>query len=196
MEKLLFINACMRGSNLSRTYRLCRVFLDEYVANHPGVELEEVNLTQEILPYFDNEAVIRRENLIDDGKTDHEMFRLARQFALADKIVIGAPYWDLSFPAALKVYVEHISVRDITFCFTPTGIGGLCLAKKLMYITTGGGLIMRADCGSEYFKNLCVMYGIEQFAAIRVEGLEIQGNDAEAIMLAAEKEAAASAKLF
>ena len=36
----------------------------------------------------------------------------------ADEIVIGAPYWDLSFPAALKVYIEHVSVCDIAFHYT------------------------------------------------------------------------------
>ena len=34
------------------------------------------------------------------------MFDLAGQFAGADTIVIAAPFWDLSFPAALKQYMQ------------------------------------------------------------------------------------------
>ena len=32
---------------------------------------------------------------------------------------IGAPYWDLSFPAALKIWVEHMYVRNLTFRYDP-----------------------------------------------------------------------------
>ena len=39
----------------------------------------------------------------------------------ADEIVIGAPYWDLSFPAALKTYLEHCCVCDVTFHYTQEG---------------------------------------------------------------------------
>ena len=60
------------------------------------------------------------------------MFELARQFAAADQIVIAAPYWDLSFPAALKQYFEQINVLGITFAYTPEGVPkGLCRARKL-----------------------------------------------------------------
>ena len=31
-----------------------------------------------------------------------------RTIANADKIVIAAPFWDMSFPSLLKVYIENI----------------------------------------------------------------------------------------
>lgn len=196
METLLFINACMRGPELSNTYKLCRIFLDEYAAANPESKLEEVDLTKEMMPYYDNAAIKARDKLIDAGKTDHEMFHLARQFAQADKILIGAPYWDMSFPTALKSYVEHISARNITFALEPTSIKGLCRAKKLIYITTAAGYIMPADCGAQYFKHLCVQFGIEQFADIYADGLEIQGQNPDAIMRTAGEKVAAVASIF
>ena len=42
------------------------------------------------------------------------MFDLARQFARAEIIVMAAPYWDLSFQAALKQYLEQVNVVGIT----------------------------------------------------------------------------------
>ena len=33
--------------------------------------------------------------------------------SLADTIVIAAPFWDFSFPAALKIYIENIYVTGI-----------------------------------------------------------------------------------
>ena len=196
MEKLLFINACVRGPEISRTYRLCRVFLDEYAAIRPGIAPEEVDLTKELLPCYDGAAVNRREKMIDDSKTDDAIFRYANQFALADKIVVGAPYWDLSFPAVLKAYVENICVRNVTFCNTPTGVAGLCRAEKLVYITTVGGYAGKFDLGTEYFKGICDMLGIKQFESICAEGLDIETNDPLRIMETAEKEASLAARQF
>ncbi|MGN0989033.1 MAG: NAD(P)H-dependent oxidoreductase [Eubacteriales bacterium] len=36
------------------------------------------------------------------------MFSYAKQFESVDVIVIFAPYWNLSFPASLKTYIENI----------------------------------------------------------------------------------------
>ncbi len=66
----------------------------------------------------------RRKNicLIASRQFDDPYFRYARQFAGADEIVIAAPYWDLSFPSVLKVYLEHICITGITFQYTPEGM--------------------------------------------------------------------------
>lgn len=52
--------------------------------------------------------------------------RLAEQFAQADEIVVAAPYWDLSFPSILKVYLERVCVTGITFHYVENREEGLC----------------------------------------------------------------------
>ena len=108
----------------------------------------------------------------------------ARQFAAADTIVIAAPHWDLSFPAALKQYVEQINVRGITFEYTPEGVPvGLCKARKLYYVTTAGGNFVPQDFGYGYIKALAEsFYGIKDVELISATGLDIWGADAEAIV--------------
>ena len=49
------------------------------------------------------------------------MFDPAHEVAQADLVVIGAPYWDLTFPAALKVYLEWASMLGITFRYAQEG---------------------------------------------------------------------------
>ena len=49
------------------------------------------------------------------------MFDLAKQLISADHVVIGAPYWDLSFPARLKIYLERCSVDKLTFLYDENG---------------------------------------------------------------------------
>ena len=107
------------------------------------------------------------------------MFTLARQFAAADEIVIAAPYWDLSFPAVLKQYIEQINVVGITFRYTPEGIPeGLCRASRLTYVMTAGGEFVPEEYGFGYMKALAEsFYGIPEVQLIKAVGLDIAGAE-------------------
>ena len=145
----LFVNACAREE--SRTLSLCRAYLE----GNPAVE--EVRLFERNLVPFDWKMVEERVALIEKADWGDSMFDLAKQFAAADEIVIGAPYWDLSFPAVLKVYIEHVTVNGIVFHYTEEGRPeGLCKAKRLVYITTSGGPCSFANYGFEYLQGRCV----------------------------------------
>ncbi|HBE08947.1 MAG TPA: ACP phosphodiesterase, partial [Lachnospiraceae bacterium] len=112
------------------------------------------------------------------------MFDLARQFAAADTIVVAAPYWDLSFPAALKQYFEQINAMGITFQYTPEGTPEpLCKADKLYYVMTAGGAFVPEEYGFGYVKTLAQsFYGIGQVKLIKALGLDIYGADVEQII--------------
>ena len=139
MKKILFVNACVRGEQ-SRTLNIARRFLEEYKKQNPEDSITQLDLYDLELNYLTSETLALREQLLQENNLDHELFNLAKQFAAADKIVIAAPFWDLSFPAVLKVYIEQISVQGITFDYKEDGIPvRLCKAEKLLYITTRGG---------------------------------------------------------
>ena len=118
------------------------------------------------------------------------MFALARQFAAADAIVIAAPFWDLSFPAALKAYLEQINVVGVTFRYTPEGVPeGLCRARKLYYVTTVGGDFFPEAFGFGYVEALAKnFYGIPEVHLIKATGLDIWGANVEEILRACEEE--------
>ena len=98
--------------------------------------------------------------------------------------MIAAPYWDLSFPAALKQYFEQINVTGITFMYTPEGFPkGLCKAEKLYYIKTAGGMYVPEDFGYCYVKALAQnFYGIDDVELVKAVGLDIDGADEEKII--------------
>ena len=171
---VLFVNACLRGEE-SRTLTLCREYLE-------GVDdVEEVNLAELRLEPYYGESAAYRAQLEKDGQFDDPMFDLGRQFAAADEIVIGAPYWDLSFPAALKVYIEHVAVMGMVFHYTAKGrCEGLCRAKHLTYITTGGGNVAAANFGYEYLRGIAGMFGIPEARFAAAENLDVVGADIEA----------------
>ncbi len=136
----------------------------------------------------------------NSGKLDSELFELARQFSKADRVVIAAPYWENSFPAILKAYIENISVAGITFKYTEKGSEGMCAAKKMIFITSRGGIATGdfsfLEQGGAYLKSLCGLYGIKDFEMIAAEGLDILGIDVEGKMSEAMEKAKTAAKSF
>lgn len=198
MENLLFVNSCVRGEK-SRTLKLARRFLERYQAAHPDTVVTEVDVCAHRLPPQYPEVLAERDELWNAGKLDDSVFAPARQFAAADKIVMAAPFWDLSFPAALKIYLERISVTDITFGYDADGKGiGLCKASKLLYITTRGGYYAGTpqDIATAHIKGLGVMYGIPDVCFLDAEGLDDIRNDKEALLAAAMERADALAEEF
>ena len=105
----------------------------------------------------------------------------------ADQILIGASYWDLSFPAKLKIYLEQCSVTGLTFIYSPEGIPqGQCHAKHLTYITTSGSAIGEFNFGYDYVKGICSLFGIGKTFFVSAEELDIIGKDVPAIMARAK----------
>lgn len=201
MEQLLFINACVRGEK-SRSLKLARRFLDRWQQAHPDGVIIEVDLCKDRpVPQYP-EVLAERDALWEAGKLDHPMFDLAHQFANADRIVMAAPFWELSFPAILKIYLERITVTNITFGYNEQGANvGLCKAGKLLLITTRGGNFSRPETawmemGARQLEALCAMYGIPSFQCLAAEGLDDIRNDKEAILAEAMSRADALAEVF
>lgn len=189
MKKLLFIDACV-NRGISRTEQLAQTLLKEMNQNGE-YEIETLNLEDEDLKLFTGKESALRESLTKAGNFEGPLFTYAKQFAAADRIVVAAPYWDFSFPARMKCYLEQICVTGLTFTFSSKGIpGGLCHADSLHYVTTSGGSIGELNLGYEYLEKLCkVYYGINETVCYTAEGLDIEGNSVEEIMKEAEEKA-------
>ena len=182
-KMILFVNACVREG--SRTKRLA----DRLISGLRG-EVKEVRLSEVCFPAVDADFLKRRDAFIAKHDDSDPMFDLAKDFAAADRIVIAAPFWDISFPAALKQYFEQINVLGITFVYSEDGIPqGLCKAEKLYYVTTAGGQIFSEEYGFGYVKALAQgFYGIPYTIMVKAEGLDIAGADVSQILDEAEKQ--------
>lgn len=181
MEKLLFIDACI-STHASRTKRLCTTYIDHFMKKNPEVTLETVVLRKGKVEPLTKERIIERDNYIKKKDWNQPMFDFAKQFQEADYVVVGTPYWDLSFASILKVYIENIMVADLTFEATNTGFVGLCKGKQMVYITTAGGFIGDKNFGYDYMCGVADMFGIPETELIKAEALDIEGFDAEKIM--------------
>ena len=183
----------MRGPERSRTWKLCQTFLNACKERWPEAEIRERDLTAGTLPVLTVELDDRRHQRFSEDPRD-PMFDPAHEVAQAGLVVIGAPYWDLTFPAALKVYLEWASMLGITFRYTQEGEQvGMSQARELVFITTAGGPIGGQNYGFDYLKGLAAMFGIPSARCLSAQELDIQGNDPEAILQEAQERAAALA---
>ena len=172
----LYINCCVREE--SRTDRLARAVLHKL-----GGDFTELNLYEENLHPLDRETLNKRTALIEQGDYSDPMFDYAKQFANADTIIIAAPYWDLSCPAMLKVYIENIYVTGIVSAYDENGMPvGLCKAKELTYVTTAGGPY-DPTYSYGYIESLAKnFFGIPETHLVKAELLDVEGYGAEKIM--------------
>ena len=172
----LYINCCVREE--SRTDRLARAVLQKL-----GGDFAELKLYEENLKPLDVDSLNKRTALIEQGNYSDSIFDYANQFASADTVVIAAPYWDLSFPATLKIYIENIYVTGIVSAYDENGMPvGLCKAKELYYVTTAGGPY-DPTYSYGYIESLAKgFFGIPETHLVKAEMLDIIGNDAEEIL--------------
>lgn len=179
--KILWVNACAHEA--SRTLELSREFIGKYCEKY-SVEIEEIRLFEEKnLDLFDWERVNERLRLQKLKQWAHPMFDYARQWIEADRIIVSAPYWDLSFPAVLKVYMENIFVTGLSFYYDANGIPqGLSRAEQLLYVTTSGGPVCGKDMGYEYISGCANMLGIKNTQRLAAEGLDVIQWDKDAIL--------------
>ena len=169
MKRLLYVDCCIRGQT-SRTRRLAQAFLD---ALPQGWAVEPLELAAEGLQYFSGPFFQQRQDLLAAGNRTHPRFRYAWQFAQADAIVLAAPLWDLSFPALLKVYIENVSVENITFGCGEAGCYGICQARRMVFLTTRGSAYegSHLEMGSRYLQAMAEFFGIDRYDCVAADGL-------------------------
>ena len=197
MTRVLYLDCCIRREQ-SRTKALAEAFLGE-LEKRGDLAVERLVLMDEPLVPFTDGFFRQRERLLEAGELDHPRFRYAHQFRNAERIVIAAPFWDLSFPALLKVYIENISVQGITFdCDDQNGCFGVCKAEKMLFLTTRGGALEGSpmDNGTKYLADMAKFFGIPSFAYVAADGLDRLIEPPEAILARAVERAREIAKTF
>ena len=195
MKRVLFIDCTMREQ--SRTKLIAESFfsgLDSRLFQVHTLKLDQLDLQP-----LANVFYYEREQLLAEGNLDHPRFHWAKLFAASDLIVIAAPFWDLSFPSLLKVFIENICVEGITFRTDETGLHGLCRAEKMMYITTRGGFIETGspfEQATPYLNALRGLLGYGEVITIAASGMDVEGYDIKPALREAMHTAKKTAELF
>lgn len=166
MKKLIYIDSCLREG--SRTSRIADSLIHDLSKTY---EIETVRLADRDYPVVGNDILIDR----SEGRVPEEHAALARRIADADRIVIAAPFWDMSFPSALKVFFENMSLYGITFESNDRTCVGLCKAEKVLYITTRGMNISTGDAleqATPYIRALSHLWGLGELSVIAAQNMD------------------------
>lgn len=183
MKKILIIDSCVRREE-SRTKQMLNKAVETLKSRHEDWVFETLTLMDMDLKYWNTESLKVRDRLLLNGQHDAPQFRLGNQFREADGIVIAAPFWDLSVPAMLKVYIENISADGITFSTSEEGLTGICKFQWMLFLTTRGGIWEGSDMemGSPYMEALSRFFGNGKYYCVAADGTDIVGLDLEEIM--------------
>lgn len=166
MKNIIFIDACMRAG--SRTKRIAERIIEELSGRY---RIETIRLGEADYPVVDNRILEERNN----GTVPKAHAELAGRISAADRIVIAAPFWDMSFPSALKVFFENMSLFGITFDSNDKECYGLCKAEKVMYITTRGMDISTGDPleqATPYIRALSHLWGWGELTVISAQNMD------------------------
>lgn len=156
--------------------------LEAYLVKYcKGDSIERLRLYDMPLKPLLLEELEKRDALLLEKKYDDPFFDLARQARDADRIVFAAPFWDMSFPSLLKVYIERICASGITFSSTAEGgLQGLCKADKFVYISSCGGYVRGENEGARYIR--CVgqkLLGVKETEEFIIDGLDVDPSQRE-----------------
>ena len=121
--------------------------------------------------FFANDILNERNN----GYVPEEYVVMAKKLAAADRLVIASPFWDMSFPSALKVFFENMSLFNVTFASNEKECYGLCKAEKVLYITTRGMNISTGDeleQATPYIKALSRLWGLGELYVVSAQNMD------------------------
>jgi len=176
--KLLHIDSSILGDN-SASRQLSREVVEAWKAAEPQTVVTYRDLAADAISHFSAQTLVAAGTSAElrDAALQHEAELSATtmaEFQAADAIVIAAPMYNFSIPTQLKAWIDRIAVAGQTFRYTEAGFEGLCGGKKLVIVSTAGGLHAGQPSSvghEEYLKVMFGFLGITDIEFVRAEGL-------------------------
>ena len=166
MKRISVIDSTIRDE--SRTRELLNRILD-----NKDVEFSIYNINKFDLIPTNNERFITK-------GTNETFIKIAKEIASSDGLVIAAPFWDMTYPALLKTFLEELSLYDIMFIDDGKTCVGISKMKFMLFLTTRGMNIeddSKLDGASYSLKALCELWGIPQFACVSAYNLDYSSDE-------------------
>ncbi|WP_332833251.1 FMN-dependent NADH-azoreductase [Clostridium perfringens] len=198
MSKVLYIKANIKNEGESRTFKVSDSFVEEYKKNNPEDEIIILDLYKENIDFLRADDLGKLFGPKDEESKNNSILKYAYQFADADKYIIAAPMWNLSFPAILKAYIDYVSVSGITFKYTAEGPVGLLNNKKAVHIVSRGGGYDNSpyEMGDRYLRTILGFFGIKEIETIAIDNLDVMGVNVEEKVEEGIEKATSLAKKF
>ncbi len=192
--KLLHLDSSILGDN-SASRHLSKAVVDAWKAADSSVQVSYRDLAADAYSHFSAATLVAGGTPAElrDAAQKHEAElgeATLNEFLAADAIVIGAPMYNFSIPSQLKAWIDRISVAGKTFAYDENGPKGLAGGKKVIIVSTSGGIHAGQASGiahEDYLQLLLRFLGITDIEVVRAEGLAY-GEEPRAKALAAANE--------
>jgi FMN-dependent NADH-azoreductase len=189
--RLLNIESSPRGSR-SASIAVTSAFLEAYRQACPGVVVDTLNVWEEKLPDFDQEAIGAKYKGINKEPMDpaeaavwNKIQELAARFQQADRIVLGVPMWNFAYPYKLKQLIDLACQRNMLFTYDGTEYGPLLKTRRAFVVYARGGTYAEGsptpaslfDHQKGYIDFWLKFIGVEQVQTLVVEGTTWPGKE-------------------
>jgi FMN-dependent NADH-azoreductase len=176
--KLLHIDSSILGDN-SASRQLSGEVVKAWQTAEPGVAVTYRDLAADAISHFSATTLVAAGTAAElrNAAQQHEAELSAQtlaEFLAADAVVIAAPMYNFTIPTQLKAWIDRIAVAGQTFRYTEAGPEGLCGGKKVVIVSTSGGLHVGQPTGTaheDYLKVLFGFLGITDIEFVRAHGL-------------------------
>lgn len=176
--KLLHIDSSILGDN-STSRQLSAELVAAWAAAEPGVDVTYRDLAADAISHLSAASLVAAGTPAElrDAAQKHEAAlgeQSIEEFLAADAIVIGAPMYNFSIPSQLKAWIDRIAVAGKTFRYTESGPEGLAGGKKVIIVSTAGGIHAGQPSGvahEDYLELVLNFLGITDIEVVRAEGL-------------------------
>lgn len=142
-------NVLVLKSSILGDYSQSNGLIDHLVNSMNTSSIIERDLAAQPLPVLDGEIAGGLRG--GDNLSEKQLKAIALSDQLIDEIkasdtlVIGAPMYNFSIPTQLKNWFDLIARAGVTFSYTENGPVGLLTGKKVIVVTTRGGMHKGGD---------------------------------------------------
>jgi FMN-dependent NADH-azoreductase len=192
--RLLHVDSSLlKHDSVSR--KLSAALVEKWRQSEPAIAVTYRDLAADPIAHLTRDV---RQNENDTATATDEMRRdralteaLIEEFLAADIVVIGAPMYNFSISSQLKAWIDRIVKAGRTFRYTATGPIGMAGGKRVVVVSSRGGLYTTPerrgwDFQENYLHLIFGFLGIMNVAVIRAEGLALNDGSRERAISAAQ----------
>lgn len=180
--KLLHVDSSVLG-DASVSRQLTAATVAAWRQADPGLVVDYLDLAREAPAHVGPDALALKFGLADASlsaaqrRENAVTEQLLQQFLAADIVVIGAPMYNFGVPTQLKAWIDRLAQPGRTFRYTENGPVGLAGGKKVIVVSSRGGVYSTSAQGTandhqeSFLKTVFGFFGISDLQFVRAEGV-------------------------
>lgn len=193
--KLLHLDSSILGDS-SASRQLSRAVVRAWQSAEPSAQVIYRDLASDALSHLSAASLVAAGTPAElrTAAQQHEVAlseTTLDEFLAADAIVIAAPMYNFALPSQLKAWIDRVTVAGKTFSYGENGPQGLAGGKKVVIVSTAGGIHSGQPSGAaheDYLKLVLAFVGISDIQVVRAEGLAYGDEPRAAALKAAEQQ--------